>query len=171
MRKRCYTDVKRWVTTSQMGWALTWENNEVTNEREGKPVARQIAPMISKFIRAQWESEELEGVDDKRRQILEESAELDHVWGVWEAEEEPTNVPGRGIKQSSRRREDMRHHVEVHEKEERVKTPSLQEPGSGQFQCTSWRNFAPFTTSTFTDIHASARAWGTAGDRQWVRDT
>jgi hypothetical protein len=56
-------------------------------------------------------------------------------------------------------------------REERVKTPSLQEPGSGQIQCTSWRNFAPFTTSTITDIHASARAEGTAGDRQWVRDT
>jgi hypothetical protein len=39
-----------------------------------------------------------------------------------------------------------------------VKTPGLQEPGSGQIQCTSWRNFAPFTTSTITDIHASARA-------------
>ena len=40
-------------------------------------------------------------------------------------------------------------------REEGVKTPSLQEPGSGQIQCTSWRNFAPFTTSTITDIHAS----------------
>ena len=41
---------KRWLTTSQMGWALTREDNEVTNEkdeREGKPVARQLAPMIS----------------------------------------------------------------------------------------------------------------------------
>ncbi len=43
-------------------------------------------------------------------------------------------------------------------REERVKTLSLQEPGSGQIQCTSWRNFAPFTPSTITDIHASARA-------------
>ena len=41
---------KRWLTTSQMGWALRREDNEVTNEkdeREGKPVARQLAPMIS----------------------------------------------------------------------------------------------------------------------------
>ena len=77
-----------------MGWALTREDNEVTkkkDEREGKPVARQVAPMISKFIRTQWESEQLEGVDDERRQILEEAAELDHIWGVLEAEEEPTN--------------------------------------------------------------------------------
>jgi hypothetical protein len=110
-------DAKRWLTTSQMGWALTREDNEVTNEkdeREGKPVARQLAPMISKFIRAQWESEELEGVDDERRQILEEAAELDHIWGVWEVEEEPTNVPSRWIRQPSRSRDDMRHHVEAH---------------------------------------------------------
>ncbi len=48
----------------------------------------------------------------------------------------------------------------------RVKALSLQEPGSGQIQCTSRRDFAPFTTSTFIYIHASAQAWGTAGDRQ-----
>jgi hypothetical protein len=51
-------DAHRWLTTSQMGWALTWERNEITNEkdeRDGKPVARQLAPMISKFTRAQWE--------------------------------------------------------------------------------------------------------------------
>jgi hypothetical protein len=56
-------DMKRWLTTSQMGWALTREENEVVNEkdeREGKPVARQLAPMISTFIRAQWESGEWE---------------------------------------------------------------------------------------------------------------
>jgi hypothetical protein len=58
-------DANRWLTTGQMGWALTREENEVINakdKREGKPVARQLAPMISKFIRAQWESDELEGV-------------------------------------------------------------------------------------------------------------
>lgn len=54
------------------------------------------------------------GVDDKRKQILEEAAEFDRIWGVSEAEEEPTNVPGRGIRQSSWSREDMRNHVEVH---------------------------------------------------------
>jgi hypothetical protein len=26
-------------------------------------------------------------------------------------------------------------------------------PGSGQAQCTSWRNFAPFSSSTFKNIH------------------
>ena len=108
---------KRWLTTSQMGWALRREDNEVTNEkdeREGKPVARQLAPMISKFIRTQWKSEELEGVDDERRQILEEAAVFDHIWGVWEAGEEPTNVPSRWIRQPSGSRDDMRHHVEAH---------------------------------------------------------
>jgi hypothetical protein len=110
-------DTKRWLTTSQMGWALSREENEVINEKdeqEGKPVARQLAPMISKFIRAQWESEELEGMDDKRRQILEEAAELDHIRDVWEVETVPTNVPGRWIKQPSQNGDDMRHHVEVH---------------------------------------------------------
>jgi hypothetical protein len=105
------------LATGQMRWALTREENEVINakdEREGKPVARQLASMISKFIRAQWESEELEGVDDERRQTLEEAAQLDYIWGVWEAEEEPTNVPGRWIRQPSQNRDDMRHHVEVH---------------------------------------------------------
>ena len=85
-----------------MGWALTREENEIMNEkdeREGRPVARQLAPMISTFTRAQCESGELEDVDDERRQILEEAAELDHVWGVWEVEKEPTNVPRKWIRQ------------------------------------------------------------------------
>jgi hypothetical protein len=70
--------------------------------------------MISTFIRAQWESGEVEDVDDERRQILEEAAELDHIWGVWEAEKEPTNDPRKWIRQPSQSGNDMRHHVEVH---------------------------------------------------------
>ena len=77
-------------------------------------MARQLAPMISTFFRAQWESGELEDVDDERRQILEEAAELDHIWGVWEGEKEPTNVPLEWIRQPSQSRNNMRHHVEVH---------------------------------------------------------
>jgi hypothetical protein len=80
-------DVRRWLTTSQMGWALTREKNELTNEkdeREGKPVARQLALMISKFIRAQRESGTMEGMDDERLQLLEEAEELDHTWGIYE---------------------------------------------------------------------------------------
>jgi hypothetical protein len=110
-------DTTRWLTTSQMGWALTREENEIINEkdeREGKPVARQLAPMISTFIRAQWESGELDDVDDERRQILEEAEELDHIWGVWEVENEPTNVPCKWIRQPSQSGNYMRHHVEVH---------------------------------------------------------
>ena len=110
-------DMKRWLTTSQMGWALTREENEVVNqkdEREGKPVARQLAPMISAFIRAQWESGDLEDVEDEKRRILEEAMELDHIWGVWEEEKEPIKAPHKWIKQSSQSGNDMRHHVEVH---------------------------------------------------------
>ena len=62
-----------------MGWALTREENEVCNqkdEREGKPVARQLVPMISAFIRAQWESGDLEDVEDEKRRIHEEARSL-----------------------------------------------------------------------------------------------
>jgi hypothetical protein len=56
-------DAQRWLTTSQMGWTLAWARNEITNEKDeqdGKPVARQLVPIISEFIREQWESHELE---------------------------------------------------------------------------------------------------------------
>ena len=99
-------DMKRWLITIQMGWALTREENEVVNEKdecEGKPVARRLAPMVSTFIRAQGESEEVEDVDDERRQILEEAADLDHIWGVWEEEEGATSTRCEWIKQPSQR--------------------------------------------------------------------
>jgi hypothetical protein len=110
-------DTTLWLTTSQMGWALTSEENEIINERderEGRPVARRLAPMISTFIRTQWESGELEDVDDERRQILEEAAELDHIWVVWEGEKELTNDPRKRIRQPSQSGNDIRHNVEVH---------------------------------------------------------
>ena len=97
-----------------MGWALTRERNEITNEKDEldcKPVARQLAPMISKFIRAQWESPELECMDDERRQILDEAAALDHMWGAWEAEAEPTNDPNEWLKQPSLSRGDVRYQM------------------------------------------------------------
>jgi hypothetical protein len=53
-------------------------------------------------------------VDDERRQILEEAADLDHIWGVWEEEEGATSTRCKWIKQPSQRGNDMRHHVEVH---------------------------------------------------------
>jgi hypothetical protein len=122
-------DTKLWLTTSQMGWALTREENELVNEkdeREGKPVARQLAPMISKFIRAQWESKEMENVDDERLQLLEEAMELDHIWGVWEGEKEPTDVHQKWIRQPSQSGNDMRHHVRVHasHREQEWESPS-----------------------------------------------
>ena len=99
------------------GWALTREENEVVNEkdeREGKPVARQLAPMISTVIRAKWESGELEDMEDEERLILEEAMELDHIWGAWEEEKEPTNASRKWVRQSSQNKNEMRHHVEVH---------------------------------------------------------
>jgi hypothetical protein len=70
--------------------------------------------MVSKFIRAQWESHEREVMDDERRQILEEASELDHIWGTWEAEAEATNDPFEWLKQPSLSRGDVRYNVEVH---------------------------------------------------------
>ena len=103
--------------------------NELVNEkdeREGKPVARQLEPMIFKFIRAQWESKEMENVDDERRQLLEEAMELDHIWGVWEEEKEPIDVHRKWIRQPSQSGNDMRHHVKVHasHREQEWESPS-----------------------------------------------
>ena len=67
--------------------------------------------MISKFIRTQWESPVLECTDDERRQILEETAELDIIWGAWEAEAEPTNDPNEWLKQPSLSRGDVRYQM------------------------------------------------------------
>jgi hypothetical protein len=82
--------------------------------------------MISKFIRAQWESPERECMDDERRQILEEAAELNHIWGAWEAEAEQANDPNEWLKQPSLSKGDVRYHVEVHasHREQRWEPPS-----------------------------------------------
>jgi hypothetical protein len=82
--------------------------------------------MISKFIRTKRESPELECMDDEGRQIVEEAAELDHTWGAWEEEEEPTNDPNEWFKQLSLSRGDMRYHVKVHasHREQRWEPPS-----------------------------------------------
>jgi len=37
-------DMKQWLTTSQMGWALTREENEVVNEKDGDGWARISPP-------------------------------------------------------------------------------------------------------------------------------
>jgi hypothetical protein len=82
--------------------------------------------MISKFIRAQWESKEMENVDDERRQLLEEAMELDHIWGVWEEEKEQIDVHQKWIRQPSQSGNDMRHHVKVHasHREQEWESPS-----------------------------------------------
>jgi hypothetical protein len=116
-----------------MGWTLTREENKVVNEKdEGKCklVSRQSGPMISTFIRAQWESKEMENVDDERQQlleeVLEEVMELDHIWGVWEEEKELIDVHRKWIRQPSQSGNDMRHHVKVHasHREQEWESPS-----------------------------------------------
>jgi hypothetical protein len=68
--------------------------------------------MISKFIRAQWASHELECIDNERRQLLEEAAELDSIWGAWETGAELTSDPREWLKQPSLSRDDLRYHCE-----------------------------------------------------------
>ena len=70
--------------------------------------------MIFKFIRAQWESHALYCMDDERRQLLEEAAERDHIWGAWETGAELTNDPKEWLKQPSPSRDDLRYHVVAH---------------------------------------------------------
>ena len=46
-----------WLTTSQMGWPICAEEDEVvssTDIEENRLAKRCIAPMISKFIRDRW---------------------------------------------------------------------------------------------------------------------
>ena len=89
-------------------------------------MTRQLAPTISTFIRDQWESKEMENVDDESRQLLEEAMELDHTWGVWEEEKEPIDVHRKWIRQPSQSGNDMIHHVEVHasHREQEWESPS-----------------------------------------------
>jgi hypothetical protein len=60
--------------------------------------------MTSKFIRSQWESHDLECMDDQRRQVPEEAAEFDHILGAWETGAELTNDPKECLKQPSLRK-------------------------------------------------------------------
>jgi hypothetical protein len=53
-------------------------------------------------------------MDDERRQLLEEAAELDHIWGAWETGAELTNDPNEWLKQPSLSKDDLRYHVAVH---------------------------------------------------------
>ena len=81
---------------------------------------------ISKFIRAQWESHEMECMEDESRQLLEEAAELDHIWGAWETGAELTNDATEWLKQTALSRDDLRYHVVVHasHQEQRWEPPS-----------------------------------------------
>ena len=65
-----------------------------------------LSPIINQFIRAHWQSNESEDSDDERREVLEEGSELDHIWGAWEEEIEPTNNPESGIRSQPVGKED-----------------------------------------------------------------
>jgi hypothetical protein len=65
-------------------------------------------------------------MDDERRQLLEEAAELDHIWGAWETGAELTNDPKEWLKQPSLSRDDLRYQVVAHasHREQRWDPPS-----------------------------------------------
>jgi hypothetical protein len=45
--------------------------------------------------------QDFENMENDRRQILEETAELDHIWGVWEAEAQPISDAAGWLQQAS----------------------------------------------------------------------
>ena len=65
-------------------------------------------------------------MDDERRQLLEEAAELDHIWGALEKGAELTNDPREWLKQPSLSRDGKRYHVVVHalHREQKCEPPS-----------------------------------------------
>lgn len=78
-----------WLTTSQMGWSLFTEQNEIRNARdelEGKITARSLAPVISTYIRGLGE-EAISSASQERRAILMEARLLDQAWGIWDDQE------------------------------------------------------------------------------------
>ena len=82
-----------WLTSRQMGWSLTQEDDEIVEVREreeDRPTRRCLAPAISAFIRPAYASETWEeGVQGDTALIA--SWELDLIWGQWANDEEPTS--------------------------------------------------------------------------------
>jgi len=94
----CETDRHRqprcmWLTSRQMGWSLTQEEDEVADasgREEDAPTRRCLAPAISAFIRPACASETWEeGVQEDT--ALRAAWELDLIWGQWASDDEPTN--------------------------------------------------------------------------------
>ena len=80
--------VQMWLSTNQMGWALTPEPGELLNERdvtEGKVTARMLAPVISEYIRG-LRDKDFTSPSQERQEIISEAWELDQIWGRWEHE-------------------------------------------------------------------------------------
>ena len=82
-----------WLTSRQMGWSLTQEDDEIVEVREreeDRPTRRCLAPAISAFIRPAYASETWEeGVQGDTALIA--AWELDLIWGQWANDEEPTS--------------------------------------------------------------------------------
>ncbi len=62
--------------------------------------------MISKYIRERCETQDLENMQDDRWKLLEEAAELDHIWGMWEEEAEHTSDTAGWLQQVSQHKGD-----------------------------------------------------------------
>ena len=82
-----------WLTSRQMGWSLTQEDDEivdVSGREEDTPTRRCLAPSISAFIRPACASETWEeGVQEDT--ALRAAWELDLIWGQWASDDESTN--------------------------------------------------------------------------------
>jgi len=99
-----------------MGWALTRERNKITNERDdqdGKPAARQLAPMIFQHIREQWQLYELEYMAMKGDRLLKKPPSLITSGAYGRRVVELIKYPLEWLKQPSLGRDDRRYHVDV----------------------------------------------------------
>ena len=79
-------DMTVWLTTREMGFALTAEQDELAEAKddlEGKPTGRWIAPQIEKFLRKLKAGEERMNVDDEQEQarMYAEALTMLDDWG------------------------------------------------------------------------------------------
>ena len=80
-----------WLTTRDMGWSLTAENNEVEESRDiadNKPTKRQLAPAISAYIRAMYK-QRARCPAPNGQDPLTAAWELDQIWGEWSEHSPP----------------------------------------------------------------------------------
>ena len=106
-------EAQYWLTTSQMGWSLFTEQDEIRNARdelEGKTTARSLAPAISAYIRGLGE-DVISSADQERQAILMEARLLDQAWGMWDDQETPGREEATQVRQLPEDESDIRHHV------------------------------------------------------------